>query len=222
MLSIPDGIKFFFHAGETNWYGTTSDENLVCLFIWLIKYIWIINNIIFKKQIDAILLGTERIGHGFALAKHPSLLEMVKDRNILIEVNPISNQVLKLVEDYRNHPCSIYFSDNYPVVISSDDPSFWEAYPLTHDFYEAFLGMAARWQDLKLLKKLALNSINYSAMNDEEKSIALDKWTKQWTLFIEQLIDDGETGNAKSIWLSTMSSVMMASIACFVVLSSLL
>lgn len=28
LLSLPDSIKFFFHAGETNWFGTNSDENL--------------------------------------------------------------------------------------------------------------------------------------------------------------------------------------------------
>ncbi|KAG5677979.1 hypothetical protein PVAND_007691 [Polypedilum vanderplanki] len=28
-LKYPSDIKFFFHAGETNWMGTTSDENLV-------------------------------------------------------------------------------------------------------------------------------------------------------------------------------------------------
>lgn len=28
VLSLPDNIKFFFHAGETNWFGSV-DENLV-------------------------------------------------------------------------------------------------------------------------------------------------------------------------------------------------
>lgn len=29
LLSLPDSIKFFLHAGETNWYGCNTDENLV-------------------------------------------------------------------------------------------------------------------------------------------------------------------------------------------------
>lgn len=69
-------------------------------------------------QFDAILLGTKRIGHGFSLVKYPNILKMVKERKIAIEVNPISNQVLKLVDDMRNHPCALFFSDDYPVVIS--------------------------------------------------------------------------------------------------------
>lgn len=69
-------------------------------------------------QFDAVLLGTKRIGHGFAIVKYPSILKIVKERRIGIEVNPISNQVLKLVDDLRNHPSAILFSDDYPVVIS--------------------------------------------------------------------------------------------------------
>ncbi|XP_067647328.1 adenosine deaminase 2-like isoform X2 [Eurosta solidaginis] len=93
LLKMPDDIDFYFHAGETDWYGSTVDENLI----------------------DAVLLGTKRIGHGFALTKHPLVLQTVKERNIPIEVNPISNQILQLVADFRNHPCSHFFADNYTV-----------------------------------------------------------------------------------------------------------
>lgn len=171
ILDMPETIRFFFHAGETNWFGQSTDENLI----------------------DAVLLGTERIGHGFALLKHPKVLEIVKERGIAIEVNPISNQVLQLVEDMRNHPASVFFADNYPVVISCDDPSFWETTPLSHDFYQAFLGIASSHQDLKLLKKLALNSLNYSAMKDAEKVIALEKWQVKWDEFIEELASGGNS-----------------------------
>lgn len=70
------------------------------------------------------LLGTKRIGHGFGLVKYPNVLKLVKEKRIGIEVNPISNQVLKLVEDLRNHPSAILLSDDYPVVISRYDKPF--------------------------------------------------------------------------------------------------
>lgn len=38
-------------------------------------------------------MGSLRIGHGYALAKHPTLLQLVKERDIAIEINPLSNQV---------------------------------------------------------------------------------------------------------------------------------
>ncbi|EDV51932.1 adenosine deaminase 2-A [Drosophila erecta] len=173
LLSIPEDIDFYFHAGETNWFGSTVDENLI----------------------DAILLGTKRIGHGFGLVKHPVVLDMLKKLNVAIEVNPISNQVLQLVSDFRNHPCSHFFADGYPVVISSDDPSFWKATPLSHDFYIAFLGIASQHSDLRLLKKLALNSIQYSSLTGDAQFEALEKWQLKWDQFIA---DINETGGAPS------------------------
>lgn len=50
--------------------------------------------------------------------KYPHLLEVIKEKKIGLEINPISNQVLKLVDDLRNHPAAILFSDDYPVIIS--------------------------------------------------------------------------------------------------------
>lgn len=78
----------------------------------------------FEPQIDAVLLGTKRIGHGFGIVKYPNVLKMVKERKIGIEVNPLSNQVLKLVDDLRNHPCAVLMSDDYPVVISRQVVAF--------------------------------------------------------------------------------------------------
>lgn len=138
------------------------------------------------------MLGSRRIGHGFALAKHPKLFDLVKHKNIAIEVNPISNQVLKLVDDFRNHPASIYLAQNIPVVISSDNFAFWEVKPLSHDFYITFLGIASRHSDLRTLKKFALNSIQYSAMNETEKIEAMTKWQKEWDRFIDDLVKEDQ------------------------------
>lgn len=139
---------------------------------------------------DAILLGTKRIGHGYGIVKHPKVFKAVKANDIAIEVNPISNQVLGLVDDYRNHPASVLLAENIPTVISSDDPSFWGTTPLSHDFYMAFLGIASQKSDLRVLKKFAMNSIRYSGMNDIEKKSAYAKWQLQWDKFIEDVINN--------------------------------
>ncbi|XP_031635402.1 adenosine deaminase AGSA-like [Contarinia nasturtii] len=167
ILQLPDDIKILLHAGETAWFGSV-DENLI----------------------DAVLLGSRRIGHGYALAKHPKIIDLVKSNDIAVEVNPISNQVLKLVDDFRNHPASVLMAQNVPIVISSDDPSFWEVLPLSHDFYIAFLGIASRHSDLRTLKKFAINSIQYSCLNDSEKTVAFAKWQVKWDTFIEDLVQN--------------------------------
>lgn len=96
--------RFFFHAGETNWFNTDADVNLI----------------------DAILMNTKRIGHGYSLYKHPVLWAAFKEKDIAIEISPISNQVLHLVQDLRNHPAAFYISENVPIVVSCK--AFMEAF----------------------------------------------------------------------------------------------
>lgn len=166
LRNVKNDVKFYFHAGETNWYGTSSDHNLI----------------------DAVLLGTERIGHGYSLIKHPDILKLVKEREIAIEINPICNQVLLLVDDLRNHPGAMLISQGYPIVIGNDATAFWGAKGLSHDWYMAYMGMASRSADLKFLKQLALNSFKYSALDIKSKIDAIFRWNNDWDDFIEQML----------------------------------
>ncbi|EZA59882.1 hypothetical protein DMN91_001123 [Ooceraea biroi] len=162
--AVDPEIRFFFHAGETNWNGESTDLNLF----------------------DAFLLNTKRIGHGYALTKHPLLWNFVKQLGIAVEICPISNQVLGLVEDMRNHPANSLFASGSPVVISNDDPGLWGAQGLTYDFYEAFMGLMSANSDLRSLKQLAKNSLMYSGMNDQEKRNALIRWQAKWHAFVKK------------------------------------
>ncbi|KAI5638719.1 adenosine/AMP deaminase domain-containing protein [Phthorimaea operculella] len=164
LLEAKDDLNFYFHAGETDWFGRTSDENLV----------------------DAVLLGTKRIGHGYALVKHPVLMEIMKQENIAVEVNVISNAVLALTEDLREHPLASFIAGNLPVVLSSDDPGVWGADPLSHDFYVVFMAVASNRADLRLLKQLALNSIRYSALENKRKVACTKVFEKRWKQFLQE------------------------------------
>lgn len=163
LITASKDISYFFHAGETNWYGTSTDENIL----------------------DAILLGSKRIGHAYALSKHPLLMREVLNRNICLEVNVISNLVLSLVRDSRNHPLSTFISYGLPVVLSSDDPGAWETEPLSDDFYIAFVGVASKHSDLRLLKQFVINSLRCSVFDKEKQIEAIEKFYMQWNSFME-------------------------------------
>lgn len=166
LIDAKEDMEFYFHGGETNWFGTSTDENLV----------------------DAVLLGTKRIGHAYALMKHPIILASVNEKDIALEVNVISNVVLSLVRDVRNHPLASYLALGLPVVLSSDDPGAWDADPMSHDFYVAFVGVASRQADLRMLKQLAINSIKYSALDDIGKRRLLNVFNRRWKEFVHDVV----------------------------------
>jgi adenosine deaminase CECR1 len=145
-------IPFFFHAGETLGSGSETDHNLY----------------------DAVLLGTRRIGHGFSLYKHPLLIDLVRDKKILIESCPISNEVLRLCGSVTSHPLPALLARGVPCSLCNDDPAMLgqDTAGSTHDFWQALQG----WENLGLagLGSLAENSIRWSAFEDQPA----DQWTR--------------------------------------------
>jgi len=151
-------LPYYFHGGESDWY---FNENLY----------------------DVILLGTKRIGHGYALSKHPLLMDKVKELQIAIEVCPISNQMLRLLSDLRNHPAATFIAEGVPFVLSYDDPAMYNYTTMAYDFWEGFMS----WDmDLRSLKQLAMNSIQYSALEGSEKERAWEIFRDQWSAFIQR------------------------------------
>jgi len=164
LLQAPQTMRYFFHAGETNDAGGEADMNLY----------------------DSIALGTDRIGHGYGLVRHPDLRKLVREKGIGIEVCPISNQVLMLVADLRNHPLVSFIAEGLPLTISPDDPALWGAYGASFDWFQAFVA-SGNTTGLDTLKQLAINSIRYSSLSHEKKGPALATWEQKWDTYVNWL-----------------------------------
>ena len=148
-------LPFFFHAGECLGDGDSTDNNLF----------------------DAILLGTRRIGHGYSLFKHPLLIDMVKDKQILVESCPISNEILRLSSSILSHTLPALLSRNVACSLNNDDPAVLGhgRNGLTHDFWQCFMA----WENFGLegLGTVAENSLKWSCFEDQGQK----EWMKDLT-----------------------------------------
>lgn len=191
-------LPFFFHAGECLGDGDATDCNLF----------------------DAVLLGTRRIGHGFSLYKHPLLIDLVKDKRILLEVCPISNEVLRLCGSILSHPLPALLARGVACGLNNDDPAMLgqDAAGMTHDFWQALQG----WDNLGLagLGSLAENSVRWAAFEDQSneewqndlrmaslgdgiKAQRLKEWSVDWEQFCLWVVTEfgeqyGEEGDEET------------------------
>jgi len=100
-------IPFMFHAGETllDTGGSHSPDN--------------------SNLYDSLLLNAKRIGHGYALLKHPHLVEKYKAANICLELCPISNELLHLCGNARQHPYPQLLAAGLHATLNADNPSLF-------------------------------------------------------------------------------------------------
>jgi len=113
------------------------------------------------NAVDAALLGAKRVGHGFNIIDSALLPDLLKLQNTAVEVCPISNQILRYVNDLRLHPGRQLLQMGVPIVLSSDDPGIWGIHGLSYDFWEAIVA----WRlGVRSIKALAKNSLSYSGL----------------------------------------------------------
>lgn len=70
-------------------------------------------------------LKVSRIGHGIGAISDPALIEEIAEKEIVLEVCPGSNVVLKAVKDWDSHPIAKLRDAGVKVTVSTDDPPFF-------------------------------------------------------------------------------------------------
>ena len=114
----------------------------------------------------------DRIGHGIHSIEDMKVVELIKERNITLEVNPWSNYLTNSVRTIEEHPLKKLFDLGVRVTINSDDPEVLETnvnneYRIAHEI----LGMSMA--DIAACNRFAFDS---SFIEESVKQRIWDKY----------------------------------------------
>lgn len=170
-------IEMMLHAGESLWM---EQENII----------------------DAKIVSKSRIGHGFQMLEFPSvLMDYLFGRSTdspagpVLEVCPISNQMLRYFPDIRNHYALMLMKLGVPCVLCNDDPQILENPGLSYDFWEMYMASDG---GLMMLKGLVFTAFVFQYQ--DRKELPLSEWEdgiyadclqdfkeKYWIPFLEEM-----------------------------------
>jgi len=102
----------------------------------------------------------ERIGHGIRAADDEALMEMLRRRNILLEICLTSNLQTGVVADIKHHPIKRLVTFGVPVSLNTDDPAI-SGITLTDEYIKAVQELNFTVEDFKKLNSDALNHAFY-------------------------------------------------------------
>jgi len=96
------------------------------------------------------LLGVERIGHGIAAVREPSLIRLLAERKIPLEICPTSNVRTRALNIQLNsadpkitdHPLPKLFRAGVPVSLSTDDPAMFHTSLVEEYLYAHRMGLS--------------------------------------------------------------------------------
>lgn len=138
-LAYEKGFNITIHGGETG----------------------IVENI--SKSIE--LLHAKRIGHGIAAIKDLGVMELLKEKNIFLEMCPTSNFQTKAVDIIQNYPLRTYMDFSIGVTINTDNTTVSN----TNLAKEYRLLMEKMDFTLDEISKLIYNGVEASFLSLEEK-----------------------------------------------------
>jgi len=151
-VAVASGLKVTVHAGE----GAGSlKQNLANI------------------EAAIIQLRANRLGHAVDLARDGHLMSLVRDKSIVVEMNPISNLVLQKIGDLKELAIERLLSRRIRVSINSDDPAIWPHGSLS-EVYAAVC--RAYGFGMRELDTLIENSFRGAFAADREKDELVERY----------------------------------------------
>ncbi len=122
------------------------------------------------------LLKAERIGHGTRSYEDPELLEILRERQIPLEMCVVSNVSLGVCGSYKEHPIKSYYDKGLLVTVNSDDPLMFDS-NLNDEYRILVEKLGFTMEDLMTL---SLNGVKASFLSDEKKEDLLKEFSNKF------------------------------------------
>jgi len=117
-------------------------------------------------------VSPDRIGHGIHIIEDMQAVELVKAKDITLEINPWSNYLTNSVNSIKEHPLKQLYDLGVKTTINSDDPEVLETnlnneYRIAHEI----LGMSLK--DIAICNRYAVEA---SFVPEEKKNVVMEKY----------------------------------------------
>lgn len=122
----------------------------------------------------AVNMGVTRIGHGIRAAYEPEIINILRERNITLELCPTSNLNTKVVDRIQDYPFMQFLREGVKVTVNTDnitvsDTNIINEFELLENTFA--LGEVQ-------IKKLLYNAADAAFTSEETKQLLRDKITK--------------------------------------------
>ncbi|MEO0508597.1 MAG: adenosine deaminase family protein [Verrucomicrobiota bacterium] len=117
-------------------------------------------------------LGAQRIQHGVRSVEDPRVVDMLRDRNIGLDICPISNLKLQVegISRMRDHPIRQLHDSGIRCTINTDDPLMF-GNTLSEEYYALAADLGFTRSELA---RIALNGFELALWNAPEKNACID------------------------------------------------
>ena len=117
-----------------------------------------------REAVEA--LDSERLGHGVSVAEDPSVIALVRERGVTLEMCPTSNRRTGAVDDLAEHPARRLLDQDVSVTINTDNPGLF-AVDLTNELEVCVERLGFSDDDLR---RVTSNAIDASFVDDRTKA----------------------------------------------------
>eukprot|EP00128_Syssomonas_multiformis_P002534 Colp12_sorted_trinity150504_noHs@11032 len=107
-----------------------------------------------KVQEAVELLQADRIGHGIMSVHSDKVMQMLRERNVVLEVCPLSNYLTGVVKKLEEHPLRRLLDNQVPVCVSTDDPGVF-GQTLVEEYKEVAGALRVSEEEFKLMNETA-------------------------------------------------------------------